>query len=572
MTIPTLPLAFASLARTAGALPADRPFLDVFQDPELASALVARMHPLFVHFPIALFLVAALAEILRPNRDKERPTATAYACVTLGALMGALAAFSGWTYAELYPPSPREVDTTNLHRWTGVVVAGLGLVAFVAGGLAHAKALSGLTRVYRAAIVLAGLGVGFSAHLGATLIHGEGYLTDVFMEPAAESAPSSAGGEPAAGIPADESPATIDPVPSTEPADEDTAPAEESPPAESSGAAESDEAGGGGAASRSSNVDEPIQLVRDDASEPTRPVSFEDDVLPIFVDRCIECHGPRKQKGDLRLDAEEYVFGGDPEFWVIERGDADASELQRRIELSPAHPDVMPARGDALEPEQIAVVRRWIDQGADFGGARLGSLEVRTPGATGTNEAREAEREGVEVPDDPGGSADSGEPADVEVSDPEARETALAALAEKGVWARPVAIGWNALDVDFRRNDALGDDALAELVPVADQVTSLDLTGSSVTDAGLAQLEGCEHLEFLVLRDTRIGDAALETLAALPALERLNLVGTNVTDAGAARLAEAPKLRRVYVWSSKVTPAGVEALRTERPELEVVWE
>lgn len=538
--------------------PADRSFLDLFKDPELALELLARLHPLLVHFPIALFVVAALAEILRPNRQSEKPSATAFACVTLGALMGGLAAWSGWINAELSPPSERVADTVQLHRWTGVAVAGLGLLAFFAGSLAHWGKLGGLTRVYRAAIVLAGLGVGFSAHLGATLIYGEGYLTDVFVESGDGATPKA----PAA-LPGSTPPGR----PSADPTDVEPAPI---PGAD--GAATD----GGASPSVPDDVDPPspdggdattTALVDGDAGAPI-PVSFESDVLPIFVRSCIECHGPRKKKGGLRLDAEEHVFGGDPDFWVIQRGDAANSELQRRIELPADDPDVMPARGDVLAEDEVALIRRWIDEGADFGGARLGEIAIPSGPPAGGASSEPAPADDVGAPSEPAAEDDA--TSDVEVDDPAARAAALAALEELGVRARPVAQGWNALEVDFGRRAELGDEALGELVPIAAQVTRLDLTGSGVTDAGLAVLAGCTNLEYLVLRHTAIGDAAIATLAGLPALERLNLVGTAVTDAGAERLAEAGRLRRVFVWQSRITADGVAALRAERPELEVV--
>ena len=38
------------------------------------------------------------------------------------------------------------------------------------------------------------------------------------------------------------------------------------------------------------------------------PVDFTKQIAPILVQRCIECHGPEDQEGDLRLDAKEHVF------------------------------------------------------------------------------------------------------------------------------------------------------------------------------------------------------------------------------------------------------------------------
>ena len=37
-------------------------------------------------------------------------------------------------------------------------------------------------------------------------------------------------------------------------------------------------------------------------------VDFQKQIAPLLVARCIECHGPEEQKGDLRLDARAFAF------------------------------------------------------------------------------------------------------------------------------------------------------------------------------------------------------------------------------------------------------------------------
>ena len=46
-------------------------------------------------------------------------------------------------------------------------------------------------------------------------------------------------------------------------------------------------------------------------------VDFEKQIAPILISRCIECHGPKEQKGDLRLDARAFAFGDDEDYWSI---------------------------------------------------------------------------------------------------------------------------------------------------------------------------------------------------------------------------------------------------------------
>jgi mono/diheme cytochrome c family protein len=90
------------------------------------------------------------------------------------------------------------------------------------------------------------------------------------------------------------------------------------------------------------------------------------DVLPLFESRCVECHGEKKQKGDLRLDRVEarWFEAGELGALVV-RGDPASSELVRRIELPLDDEDHMPPpKKPQLETAEIATIRAWIEQGA----------------------------------------------------------------------------------------------------------------------------------------------------------------------------------------------------------------
>lgn len=86
-------------------------------------------------------------------------------------------------------------------------------------------------------------------------------------------------------------------------------------------------------------------------------IDFKSQILPILQENCFKCHGPDKQKGDLRLDTFEYTE-------VITPFSPDKSELYRLINLPEGHEDVMPSKGDLLSAEAIKLIHDWILQGA----------------------------------------------------------------------------------------------------------------------------------------------------------------------------------------------------------------
>lgn len=96
-------------------------------------------------------------------------------------------------------------------------------------------------------------------------------------------------------------------------------------------------------------------------------IDFAAQVRPLLEARCVECHGPAKVRGKLRLDAREHVFDPAREAqWVVRPGDPAGSELLRRVSLPPDDEDVMPAKGEPLAPAQVELLRAWIAQGADW--------------------------------------------------------------------------------------------------------------------------------------------------------------------------------------------------------------
>ncbi|HJR58885.1 MAG TPA: ankyrin repeat domain-containing protein [Vicinamibacterales bacterium] len=92
-------------------------------------------------------------------------------------------------------------------------------------------------------------------------------------------------------------------------------------------------------------------------------VDFARDVQPIFRQQCYDCHGPKEQKNGLRLDRRADAMRGGT-IAVIGRGNADGSRLYHRL-IGDHFGIQMPPTGP-LPPAQIATIKRWIDEGAEW--------------------------------------------------------------------------------------------------------------------------------------------------------------------------------------------------------------
>ena len=98
-------------------------------------------------------------------------------------------------------------------------------------------------------------------------------------------------------------------------------------------------------------------------------VDFNRDIRPILSNKCVFCHGPdeAERQADLRLDRAADALADRGGYAAVVPGDPDASELIYRVE-SEDELDMMPppSVGKAVTPEEQALLRRWVEQGAEF--------------------------------------------------------------------------------------------------------------------------------------------------------------------------------------------------------------
>jgi uncharacterized membrane protein/mono/diheme cytochrome c family protein len=380
------------------------------------------------------------------------------------------------------------LDTTLfLHRWLGIIAAGGLTLVFLTGLVGRTGVRITAFNGYRWGLIICSIIVAIGAHFGGEMVYGKGYLTKVLFPATVPSSDDDGGADTS-----------------------DTKPSEEG-----------------------------------------SKVSFQKDVLPIFEARCVECHGPDKDKADLRLDSVAAIFSGDKEWWPVLPGDPDHSLLVERVELPEGHVDQMPPDGDRLTAAQIATIRAWIAEGAD----------------------------GATPPESPAKNANAvvAGPSAEDVAKAEDEEkTAAIARAVDGLRERGVLVMRIAQDTeDWEVNASLvspkfSDDDVALLNGLQPVLAWANFTRTDLTDAGLTGLEGFDQIRSLRLAQTSIGDGGVDALLKLKKLEVLNLYASGITDAGILRLAELPDLKRLYCADTPVTPAGLVAALAVRDGLEII--
>lgn len=279
-------------------------FLDTFSELWIWQ-LLGRMHPLIVHFPIGVLVVAFLLELLTVGGKRSELRAGIRWLVYIGAGSSLIAVFVGLmlAYGANYPET-----TLNLHQWSGIVTA---VAALIAAGLLYRADSSGRTKdlnIYRGTLGLTVLLLTFAGHFGASLTHGSDYITEVL-------------------------PWNYETLSEGEFADLLAEVAEH----------------------------REMGMV---AEQQLNEVNV--GVRRIFAHSCYRCHASDEMEGGLALDSEEGVMKGGDGGVIIHPGNPDESELMRRLFLPDGHEDAMPQKGRPLFDEEVELIRLWIELGAHW--------------------------------------------------------------------------------------------------------------------------------------------------------------------------------------------------------------
>lgn len=110
------------------------------------------------------------------------------------------------------------------------------------------------------------------------------------------------------------------------------------------------------------------------AAEAQEIVDFARDVQPILENRCIECHGPNKAKNDFRVDDAETMS------YYIEPGDLESTGLWTDYLVTDDPDMIMPPPSPdhpkgGLSPGELAIIKLWIEEGANYDWKAHGPVE-----------------------------------------------------------------------------------------------------------------------------------------------------------------------------------------------------
>ncbi len=294
------PLALAAAGAVLILLVAELALGSASGAPSSGTLFLGRFHPLVVHLPIGIFVLVALGELATLS-PRQRARIDPVIGLALPVLVAsAVASFVLGHFLARSGDFPPQA--LAWHRRLALV-SSLGSALSLVAWVRQSHAPSALSRLaYRSSLFgsLAVLSLG--AHFGGTMTRGDTYLSKYAPE---LLKPLLGGAEP---------PKVAASAPKREPVSE--------------------------------------------------PRLFEQAVLPILEARCVECHGPEKVKGGLRLRTLAEIEKGGESGPAIVKGDSAASPLVKRLHLPLDDDERMPPKDKPqLSEAEIALIEHWIDRG-----------------------------------------------------------------------------------------------------------------------------------------------------------------------------------------------------------------
>src|ERR1700733_1377062 len=261
-------------------------------------------------------------------------------------------------------------------------------------------------------------------------------------------------------------------------------------------------------------------------------------VEPVFLQNCVGCHGPSRQKGDLRLDSYEAVMRGGKSVPVVKAGDLNKSRLFQRVSLALGSEKIMPPPGKPpLSADQIKLIELWISSGAS---PNLAANTIKGASATAgpAPEVTFTEIDDAAVAKQRAPFADA-------IAELDKRYPGAIEYESRG--SEKLAISTSLMGGKF------GDNDLTQLKPLYDQFFAADFSNTAITDRSAPNLAAMKHLRTLRLMHTKVTDATVLALGGLSELESLNVFDTEITPAALKAAEHLPKLQHLYAGETKIT-------------------
>ena len=273
---------------------------------------------------------------------------------------------------------------------------------------------------------------------------------------------------------------------------------------------------------------------------------FQDLVQPVLNQKCISCHNEEKSKGNLQMQTQALLIKGGKNGMLWDTTKADLGLLIGRVHLPLDDKKHMPPRGKVqLSDEEIVLLAAWVKGGSRFD-QLVSSLPPQNPIYAYAQNILQGSR--------------TEEQYDFSAADADE----VAKLNSTYRLIKPLSAESPALFVNFYNRANFKSEDIEALLPLKDQIVSMDLSKMPVKDEDLKILGKFPELRRLILNFTDITGASLSDLKNLTNLKELSISGTTVKAPQVKSLETFPALKKVFVWSTNLTPDELALLKKDK--------
>ncbi len=282
---------------------------------------------------------------------------------------------------------------------------------------------------------------------------------------------------------------------------------------------------------------------------PENPIVYKDVVFRILDDKCVSCHNPNKQKGELVMTSFDKLLQGGENGPILKAGEPEESEMIKRLHLPLEDEEHMPPEGkNPLQDNEIAILEQWIALGASDT-LRLNQLPQSEPLVSLIKE--------MMAPD----------PFEKWAKIPKVADSTLQNLGSDYLTVSRVASNTEALNVVIFPPPEYRSKTITDLKRIANNIVSLDVSRLPIGMPEIDVIATFANLEKLELDKTPVTDAEVEKLASLKKLVLLKIYDTKITDKSISTFKKLPDLKSLYLYSTEVSKNAVADLKKEKPNL-----
>lgn len=277
---------------------------------------------------------------------------------------------------------------------------------------------------------------------------------------------------------------------------------------------------------------------------------FEDAVMPILQDKCMGCHNSSKPKGDLVLSDSASILKGGKNGKLFLAGNPATSLMIQRLLLDIEDQHRMPPKGKPqLSIDEISLLNAWVQSGGKF------NVPLATFSERDTLFQSVKAVYGFQSP----------ESYDFDAAD----QGLIEKLATPYRVINPIEATSPALNINFYGRDFFNDQSLSELIPIAHQIVSMNLSSMPVKQGDIQTLKNFTNLRVLNLNNTSLSNSDIMFCSVLENLKSISLVGTEIKSDGLKKLAKMPNIRKIFVWNTSIKPEELEKLKKEFPKVRI---